>query len=76
MRSLLVLFLTACTPATQYVVVELHRPVRPVLPKVKASELQCLSPDAYQRLYDRQRLITGYGLTLEAIVDSTKKSEE
>lgn len=75
MRLLLVLFLTACTPATQYVVVELHRPVRPVLPKIKASELQCLSQDSYQRLYDRQRLITEYALTMEKIIDSTKKSQ-
>jgi hypothetical protein len=57
----------------EFVTVELSRPERPVLPKVSGNELSCLSRDTYQRLYDRQRAITDYAVTLEAIIDSTKK---
>ena len=66
--------ITACTPIveTKYSTVELYRPQRPVLPRVKSSDLQCLSKEVYQNLYDRQRLITDYAVTLETIIDSSK----
>ncbi|WP_051911546.1 hypothetical protein [Methylomicrobium agile] len=66
--------LTGCVdPVIQkeFVTVELSRPARPVLPRVSGKELACLTQDAYQRLYDRQRAITDYAATLEAIIDST-----
>lgn len=56
---------------TEYVTVELPRPARPVLPRISGKDLACLAQDAYQRLYDRQRAITDYAATLEAIIDST-----
>lgn len=75
-----VLLLTACAsePKVEFVYVQkpLTRPERPVLPHVKEAELQCLAKDAYQRLYDRQRLLREYAVTLESIIDSTKRKEE
>ena len=74
MRYLLILLLCSCQPVIQkeFVTTELTRPNRPILPKVKATDLNCLSQDAYQRMYDRQRLVIEYAVTLEAIIDSTK----
>jgi hypothetical protein len=70
--------LTACEPRIQtvYLSQTLHRPPRPVLPRVKAQELECLAQPIYQRLYDRQRLIGDYAATLEAIIDSTGRVDE
>ncbi|WP_426994450.1 hypothetical protein [Methylomonas sp. CM2] len=70
----LALLLTGCAPEIRTVTVPavLHRPARPVLPKVSAAELECVAVDVYQRLYDRQRLITDYAVTLETIIDSTQ----
>lgn len=70
--------LAACTPTVdvRYVTRELTRPPRPVLPKVAEADLSCVSQDTYQKLYDRQRLISEYAKTLEAIVDSTKPKLE
>jgi len=75
---LAMLILTACTPKVQmrYVTQPLSRPERPVLPHVKADELECLAKDSYQRLYDRQRLLREYALTLEAIIDTTHGKED
>lgn len=56
-------------------VVPLDRPARPVLPTVRRSELECIGDDAYQRLIERQSLISGYAKELEAIVDSTKPKQ-
>lgn len=72
--SLILLFLTGCEPTVQvrYITQELSRPERPLLPKVKARELECLSPVTYQTLYDRQRLMSEYAVTLETIIDATK----
>lgn len=70
----LLIFLIGCQPTiqTRYVTTELSRPVRPLLPRVSAAELECVSQDAYQRLYDRQRLVVDYAVELEAIIDSTR----
>jgi hypothetical protein len=71
---LLLLALTACTPViqTEYVTQPLTHDPRPVLPKISAQELQCLSDETYQKLFDRQRLVVEYASSLEAILDSTK----
>lgn len=69
---------SGCTPQIQtvYKVQPLHHPSRPILPKVKAGELQCLDQPTFQKLYDRQRLITDYAVTLESIIDSTVEPVE
>lgn len=71
---LILALLVACTPTiqTQYVTRPIDRPVRPALPKILAQELDCLTEPTYQKLYDRQRLLTDYAVTLETIIDSTK----
>jgi hypothetical protein len=63
-----------CTPIvqTKYITQELHIDPKPVLPKVTGEELQCLSKDVYQRLYDRQRLLIEDDLVCRAIIESTK----
>jgi hypothetical protein len=71
--AILVLIAPGCaTIETRYVTTELSRPERPVLPKIKGSELQCVPQETYQKLYDRQRIITEYAVKLETIIDSTK----
>jgi hypothetical protein len=71
---LVVALLISCTPVieTRYIIQPLTHEPRPVLPKIKASELECLSQDTYQKLADRQRLISSYAITLEAIIESTQ----
>lgn len=78
MRSSLIVFslvLASCAPVIQTKVIpcELSRPERPVLPKIKASQLQCLDLQTYQALYDRQRVTTDYAIELETIIDSTHR---
>ena len=70
--------LGACTPEiqTRYITTELTHPPRPILPRVKAAEMKCPSKEAYQKLYDRQRLTVEYSVTLEAIIESTGKTKE
>jgi hypothetical protein len=71
--TLVVLFATGCTTIeTRYVTTPLSRPERPVLPRIKGGELKCLPQEAYQKLYDRQRLITEHAIKLETIIDKTK----
>ena len=69
---------SGCAPEIQtvYITQPLHHPSRPVLPKIKAADLQCLNQNDYQKLYDRQRLITDYAIMLEAIIDSTIKEPD
>lgn len=71
---IIVIIIAGCAPTveTVYVTNPLTRPERPVLPKISGQDLQCVSKDTYQKLYDRQRLIVEYAVTLEAIIDSTK----
>jgi hypothetical protein len=63
----LALALAGCT-TTMYRPVALPLPTRPVLTPVKASALQCLAPDAYTTIVDRERALRTWGLELEAIV--------
>lgn len=68
---LIVVFLPSCAPTvTRYVKVPLSHEQRPILPKISANDLECLSQATYQKLYDRQRLLTDYAVTLEALIDS------
>lgn len=73
----LLVWMAGCAPVIQkeYIAQELHIDPKPVLPKVTADELQCLSKDVYQRLYDRQRLLIEDDLVCRAIIDSTKPME-
>lgn len=67
---LLSLLLAGCCE-TQYITRPLPLPERPILPVVEASELSCVSDDAYYRLVQRERLRREYAETCEAIVKST-----
>lgn len=67
---LLIVWLPGCAERIQYVTVPIQRETRPILPKVTAKELECLSKDAYQKLYDRQRLMGDYTTILETIIDA------
>ena len=67
-----VLLLSGCESRVEYLAYPLDRPERPLLPKIKADDLMCLKQETYQKLYDRQRLITDYAITLETIIDSTQ----
>lgn len=46
--------------------VTLPLPARPVLTPVKASDVQCLAPDTYTALVNRERALRTWGLELEA----------
>ncbi len=48
--------------------VTLPLPPRPVLTPVTASQVQCLAPDTYTTLVDRERALRTYALELEAII--------
>ena len=74
MRLLLVLLLAGCTEI-QYIPIDLSTQLRekPLLPKIKASELSCITQDTYQKLYDRERLIREDALTCRAIIETTKR---
>lgn len=69
------LLLAGCAPDVRVVPVPVdltgRLPVRPVLPTVTAEEVACLTEPAYQRLYDRQRLLREYAEQCEAIVKAT-----
>lgn len=64
---------SGCTPAPEIreVPVRLPLPPRPQLPRIAPQELECLSPDVYQRLEERQRKRRQYCETLEEIIKST-----
>lgn len=48
--------------------VTLPLPPRPVLTPVTASQVQCLAPDTYTALVNRERALRTWGLELEAII--------
>ena len=50
--------------------VTLPLPPRPVLTPVTASQVQCLSPDTYTVLVNRERSLRTWGLRLEAIIEA------
>lgn len=53
--------------------VTLPLPPRPVLTPVTASQVQCLAPDTYTALVDRERSLRGWGLELEAIIAANNR---
>lgn len=64
-----------CTEVqVQYVPMDLSNQIseKPLLPKIKATELQCLTNEVYQKLYDRERLIKEDALSCRAIIESTR----
>lgn len=50
-------------------------PPPPVLPRIKAPELQCLSADAYRRLVERDRKRRQYSEQLAEIIKSTRSKQ-
>lgn len=74
--TLIMTGLTGCPePLPAQVIQEpLTRPARPVLPAIKAADLQCLSDETYFRLAQRNRLHRQYAEQLELIIDSTMET--
>lgn len=68
LSSLLALALLAGCTTTVYRPVALPLPARPVLTPVKASALQCLAPEAYTTIVNRERALRTWGLEVEAII--------
>jgi hypothetical protein len=66
--SLLAFALLAGCTTTVYRPVPLPIPVRPVLMPVPAGALQCLAPDTYTTIVNRERGYKTWGLQLEAII--------
>jgi len=50
---------TACCPVAAPLRPVVEIPRLPVLPTVKAEELQCLTPDAWERLVTRSLIVEG-----------------
>lgn len=65
-----IVLLPGCVERVKYVTMPLYHEPRPVLPRVSAKELECLSKETYQKLFDRQRLIMDYTVILETIIDN------
>ena len=68
LSSLLALALLAGCTTTVYRPVTLPLPPRPVLTPVPASALQCLAPDTYTTIVNRERGYKTAYLELEAII--------
>lgn len=66
--SLLAFALLAGCTTTVYRPVALPLPTRPVLTPVKASAVQCLAPDTYTALVNRERALRTFAIELEAVI--------
>ena len=55
-----------------YVSVPLNKPEKPPFPKVKGTDLACLSDDTKSLLLKRDEVIKSYMYSLEATIDATK----
>lgn len=64
--------LSSCT-SVQYRPVELPLAIRPVLPSVSRAELQCLAPDTYLKVVDRERGYKNWGLENEATLKTNNE---
>lgn len=63
------LALAGCTtPAARPVLLPV--PARPVLTPIKGDALQCLAPEAYTTIVNRERALRTWGLSLEATLDA------
>lgn len=61
--------LAGCTtPAARPVLLQL--PARPVLTPIKGDALQCLAPDTYTVIVNRERGLRTWALQLEAIIEA------
>jgi len=57
-----------------YVSVPLSHDPRPQFPKVKGSELSCVSTETKNTLITRDTLMKNYMEQLEVVIDSTKRN--
>ena len=66
--------LAGCTsaPEVRYIQEPLTLPPRPVLPRLSADDVQCLTADAYRRLVTRDMGRRQYAEELEAVIRSTQ----
>lgn len=53
----------------------LELPFPPSLPYVSAKELECLTPDAFRRLLEREAIYNQYVETLQALIQSTRETK-
>ena len=59
-----------------YVSIPLERPSRPDFPKIKGSDLSCVSNNTKQQLLMRDDVIKSYINRLEATIDATKLMDQ
>jgi len=64
-----IILISSCTT---FMPVDLPIPPEPTYPKIKSSELQCLSDQAYTNLVKRDRMKSAHIKTLEGIIRSLK----
>ncbi|WP_435100813.1 hypothetical protein [Arhodomonas sp. AD133] len=64
------------TPRVEHVTTPLPLPPRPALPAVPNEGLECLAPDVYRALVERDRARRDYTEQLEAIIESTHKDRD
>lgn len=81
MMAMMVMVNSGCAekqpPKPQYVYlpVPINRPDRPVFPRIKGSDLSCLSNDVRLQLLRRDDIMKTYMNMLEATIDATKVNE-
>ncbi len=63
-------------PEIRYIQEPLTLPPRPVLPRLSADDVQCLTDDAYRRLVERDMYRRQYAEELEAIIRSTHGDDD
>ena len=61
--------LVACCPAAAPLRPVVEIPTLPPLPVVKAEELQCLTPDAWERLVTRSLIVEGTLAECQAVLE-------
>lgn len=66
----LVLILPGCATRPDVRPMALPLPARPTLTPVKASAVECLAPDAYTALVNRERALRTWGEELEGIIQA------
>ena len=58
---------------TVYLPIQLELPSKPDVPKIKGSDLKCLSENTRSQLLERDKIIKGYISDLETTIISTQK---
>jgi hypothetical protein len=76
--SLIITGSSACatTPEIITVPVELSRPARPVLPRIRAAEAEKIDLMTWIKITERNRLMRQYTEQLETIIDSTRQAKQ